>query len=100
MAKGASFLQRNFASKKHDVRNASPGGQRQMSTNSWAPSAAGVLPGLKFQVQEVRGFRNSGTDGGGGRSGREGPGRAKPTCGFQGRQPKEAPGGEAWQKGT
>lgn len=52
-AKEASFPQRNFASEKHDVRGASPGGHRQMSSDSWTPSTAGVLPGLQFQLREV-----------------------------------------------
>lgn len=57
-ARGASSPQGNFPSEEHDVRGASPGGQRQMSSDSGAPWAAGVLPGLQFQLREVGGFAN------------------------------------------
>lgn len=47
---------RNFASERHKVRAAKPA--EQMSPNSWTLSAAGVLPGPRFQPQEVAGFRS------------------------------------------
>ena len=48
---GASFPPRNFASEKYNVRGANPAGQ--MSPNSWAPSAAWVLPARSSSCERL-----------------------------------------------